>query len=326
MSDLKQNRVYLDPGDIEEAMRQLNRVYDLDASTLHMLRRILTFYPRPVLLYVDEANASLYGQTPLIDKFTFNMQTDELVLFSRDPMTFIDAMIEMAMYVAGFATMIGVDDHWKVEFTIGVWKPIRSRVKRQLDIPVVDEPQWIVGLPPAKEDAPLEDPYPFRTLVSQLDIVSFTQMVRLAARDDVEVNFPGGSDPRVIQVYIRMKTAMNQVADGLHMEDWREFNHRLLQMVQDLEEEYQPHKLPVPVWWKRLEDGPDREEEPALVGDGQSGLVGDDLPDLLGEELPGERSAPDEESWNPFQTYVDELFDDDLPSPDDYAPDDPGYI
>lgn len=321
MSDLKQYRVYLDPNDLEAATRELSRVYDLDVHTLQVLRRILVLCPRPVLLYVDEVSASLYGDMPLVDKFTFNMQTDELILFSRDPITLIDALIEMAMYVVGFVTMIGVDDHWKTEFTIGAWKPVRNRVKRQLGIPVMDEPQWIVGLPPSQEEAPLEDPYPFRTLVSELDIVSFTQMVRLAARNDVEVNFPGGSDPRVIQVYIRMKTAMNQVADGLYMDDWREFNHRLRQMVQDLEDEYQPQTLPAPLWWQQRQEGmagTDRGDTSALIGKGSASP--------LSSETSAESAALDDEPWNPFESYVNKLFEDDPSTLDDHAPDDPSYI
>ncbi len=302
MSNLKQNRVYVDPGDPEAALQQLARVYALNEETLAMLRRVIALYPRPVLLYVDEANAPIWSRDPLADKFTFNMETDELVLFSRDPMTFVDAMIEMAMYVAGFSTMMGVDAIWKVDFTIGSWKPVKNHIKRQLNLPVWDTPQWIVGLPPSPEEAMLEDPYPFRTLVSQLDLASFSQMVRLAARDDVEVNFPTGADPRVIQVYIRMKTAMHQVADGLGLADWREFNRRLLRTVQELEEEYQPHKLPVPLWWRERKDTDAPKEEPVLAGEGDAGEAGP----------PGEPKEPEagEKPWDPFEAYIDQLFDD----------------
>ncbi len=321
MSDMKQNRVYLDPEDIDESLRQLRRIYDLDAETLEMLRRVMELYPRPVLLYVDEANAPLYSQIPLMDKFTFNLQTDELVLFSRDPMTFIDALVEMAMYAAGFATLMGVDEQWKVEFVIGAWKPVKNRIKRRLGIPVNDEPQWVVGLPPPPDEAPPEDPYPFRTLVSQLDLASFTQMVRLGARDDVEVNFPSGTDPRVIQVYIRVKTAMYQVAEGLTLDDWREFNRRLLQMIQELEEEYQPHNLPVPVWWRQILDRAHPEEGPTPVGQGErDGINGPVDP---ANNLPAPDAAgPKSDEWNPFAAYLDQLFDGDLPSPDGPPPND----
>ena len=171
----------------------------------------------------------------------------------------------MGMYMTGFTTLMGAEDYWKVEFSIGAWKPVKNSIKRQLGIPVLDEPLWVVGLPPTPEDGILEDPHPFRTLVSRLDIVSFNQMVRLAARDDVEVNFPNGADPRVIEVYIRMKTAMYQVADGLSLEDWREFNRRLLHMLQELEPEYRPEALPVPDWW-----------QPGLASSSKPGFPGSD--------------------------------------------------
>ena len=157
---------------------------------------------------------------------------------------------------------------------------------------MLDEPLWVVGLPPSPEDAILDDTHPFRTLVAHLDKASFSQMVHLAARDDVEVNFPNGTDPRVIQVYIRMKTAMYQVADGVSLPDWRQFNRRLVQTIQDLEEEYNPEELPLPTWWKRF--APDNALKPP------------------GSEIPPRPSHfEDPRAWNPFEPFLDELFDDD---------------
>ncbi len=316
---MKDNRVLLDPNNPDQALLHLAYAYDLDADTLEFLRRLLRLFKRRVQLYVDESSTLFYGQMPLVDRFTFNMQADELILFASDPMTFVDALTEMAMFLAGFTTMIGVDESWKVEFTIGAWKPVKNRLKRELGIPVIDEPLWVVGLPADPESGPAEDANPFRTLVSQLDIASFTQMVRLAARDDVEVNFPSGTDPRVIQVYIRMKTALNQVADGISLDDWREFNHRLLLTVQNLEDEYAPHNLPLPAWWDdRAPDPGDPEGElddlrfRVLDPDEWPEGVRDDLPPRPGD------AAPDE-GWDPFQTYLNELFDADDDDTDDAA-------
>ncbi len=305
---MKQNRIVLDPDAIDDVLQQLAVTYDLDSGTLEYLGRIIALYPRPVTMYVDESSALFYGQTPLVDRFTFNLQADELVLFASDPLTFLDATIEMAMYLAGFATMLGVEEQWKVEFTIGAWKPVRSRIKRELGIPVIDEPLWIVGLPPEGEGAVSEEPHPFLTLVSRLDIASFTQMVRLAARDDVEVSFPAGADPRVIEVYLRVRAAIEQVARGISLTGWREFNRRLLLMVQELEAEYQPASLPIPHWWR------------------QPGLLEDAAPDAIPEEpqaapldrLPGQGEPPaeegetpsDRERWDPFAAYLDELLRD----------------
>ena len=336
---MKENRILLDPKNPDAAIMQMARSYELDADTLEFVRRILGTFSRKALLYVDESSTVFYGQMPLVDRFTFNMQSDELILFSSDPLTFVDAMIEMTMFLAGFTTMIGVDEGWKVEFAIGAWKPVKNRLKRELGIPVIDEPLWVVGLPPDSEDGPAEDVNPFRTLVSQLDIASFTQMVRLAARDDVEVNFPTGADPRVIQVYIRIKTALNQVADGISIADWREFNHRLLLTVQDMEEEYQPHNLPLPAWWERGEHPGSPEsgratEQPAaddlqfrvldpeelsdVLRDGVADLAETMLDSLLGSEE--EKAVEPTSEWDPFESYIDELFnDDDTDAPHDSA-------
>ncbi|MBN2472719.1 MAG: hypothetical protein JXN59_18490 [Anaerolineae bacterium] len=310
---MKENRVLLDPKNPDEAIMQLAYSYDLDADTLEFLRRLLILFKRKVLLYVDESSTLFYGQMPLVDRFTFNMQADELILFASDPMTFVDALTEMAMFLAGFTTMIGVDESWKVEFAIGAWKPVKNRLKRELGIPVIDEPLWVVGLPVDPDSPPTDEINPFRTLVSQLDIASFTQMVRLAARDDVEVNFPSGTDPRVIQVYIRMKTALNQVADGITLDNWREFNHRLLLTVQNLEEEYEPHNLPLPAWWE--EDAPDSAVPEGELEDLQFRVLDpDEWPEGVREDLPArpdvdQPEAPPDDAWDPFQTYIDELFD-----------------
>ncbi len=310
MSEMNHNRIDIDPNDVEGALQKLALIYDLDSDTLGLLRRVIQIFPHTVTLYVDESNAFTYRQTPLDDKFTFNMQTDELILFSRDPMTFIDALVEMAMYLVGFTTLMGVEQYWKVEFAIGSWKPVKNHIKRELGIPVLDEPLWVVGLPPSSpegfspEDPSSDDPHPFRTLVSQLDIASFTQMVRLAARDDVEVNFPVGADPRVIQVYIRFKTAMYQVGEGLGLDGWQEFNRRILMMVQDLEEEYRPEMLPVPAWWRQQDEALDSPADPVPP----SAQTGQEPADRFTKT---ERPARKSTTWNPFEAYIEELFNDD---------------
>lgn len=306
---MKHNRIVLDPDAVDDVLQQLAVFYDLDSGTLEYLGRIIALYPRPVTMYVDESSALFYSQTPLVDRFTFNLQSDELVLFASDPLTFIDATIEMAMYLAGFTTMLGVDEQWKIEFAIGAWKPVKSRIKRELGIPVIDEPLWIVGLPAEGEDAGRGEPHPFLTLVSRLDIASFTQMVRLAARDDVEVNFPPGADPRVIEVYVRTKTVLERVADGLSLPGWREFNRRLLLAVQELEAEYQPASLPIPHWWQQpglLVDAPPEDairEEGTLPLDARTGEK-DSSP-------PGGAAPPGRDRWDPFAAYLEELFGDD---------------
>lgn len=291
MTEYRQRHVFIDPQDVDHALQQLGYLYDVDKDTQEMLRPIIALYPRPADVYADDSSVFYYSQMPLVDRFTFNMQTDELVLFSTDPLTIVDAMLEMAMYLVGFSTLIGVEDYWKIEFAIGAWKPVRNTIKRELGLPVLDEPLWAVGSDPqADADEVQGQEHPFRKLVAQLDTASFTQMTRLAAREDVEVHFPQGCDPKVIEVYIRMRTAMYQVSDGISLADWRTFNRRLVQMVQDLEAEYQPEGLPEPHWWQLGQRQPD--DAVAAPEDSAAG-------------------APSpSEGWDPFASYIKKLFGD----------------
>lgn len=251
---MKNNQVYLNPADVDYSIRQLKRFYRLDDGTLDALRPVIASYPKPVIMYVDEANAPLFANSLLDDLFTFNTQTGELVLFSADPMTFIDAFIEMWMYVSGFETLMGHNEYWRVEFTIGAWKPVKNHIKRQFGIPVREGISGIVGLPPEPEDMILDDPYPFRTLVSKYTIFSFTQMIRLAGREEVQVHFPDGTDPRVIEVYHEMRRAMHEVARGLSIHDTDEFNRRLHARLDEINLRYEPNTLPVPEEWQGNSD------------------------------------------------------------------------
>ena len=323
---MKNNQVYLDPSDIERSMQQLARFYRLDAATLAMLRRVVTQYPRPVIMYVDEANAPLYAQSPLDDHFTFNMQTGELVLFSSDPMTFIDALIEMWMYISGFETLMGDDSYWKVEFAIGSWKPVKNNIKDRLGIPVSSQIMGIVGLPPDPEEAPIEDPYPFKTLVSDFNLMSFTQMVRLAGRPDVRVNFPNGTDDRVKEVYFTIKKAMLVVGEGLDIFDATEFNRRLMVEIEELEKRYQPDKLPLPKGWQWA--GDDQEAASGEVG-GSDKKDEEDPKNEVGLMLGPPKDEPDygklpsgkkqknnadevddQLARGPFGEFIDQLFED----------------
>jgi hypothetical protein len=322
---MKNNQVYLDPLNIDASIRQLERFYRLDANTLGMLRRVLEHYPKSVILYVDEANAPLMAGSALDDLFTFNTETGELVLFSSDPMTFVDAMIEMHMFVAGFDTLMGADDHWQVEFAIGAWKPIKNTIKRRLRIPLQQSIRGVVGLPPEPGEAPLEDPYPFKSLVSTLNLFSFVQMIRLAAREEIRVHFPNGTDPRVMEVYFSVKRAMHSVASGLDIQDSEAFNERLRSKIQELDERYQPSKLPLPEGWESFmtdqdaasgaaegeEDpensvnlllGPEKDESRfgRLFSDRTEGRSDDDVEILRELRLAN----------GPFGRFIDSLFDD----------------
>ncbi|MBN1681374.1 MAG: hypothetical protein JW966_13920 [Anaerolineae bacterium] len=261
---MRQNYILLDPNNLNVTIQRLVEAYVLSPDTLDGLRRIIALYPHPVPMYVDEANAMLYDGLSLADKFTFDIKTDELVLFSKDEETFIDAFIEMAMYLSGFSTMIGNEEEWVIEFTVGTWKPIKNRIKRQLGITVSDQPRGVVGLPPSTEKNTGIDPYPFRTLVSHYDLGSFYQMVMLAARDDVAVYFPPETHAKVLAVYVYMRREIQEVAQSLSIEDYQVFNSRLIEAVQRLQELFEPANLPPPGWLRspasRPFDQPDSDE------------------------------------------------------------------
>jgi hypothetical protein len=323
---MKHNQVYLDPNDVDGSMRQLDRFYRLDNKTIETLRRILEHYPKPVIVYVDEANAPYLAASPLDDLFTFNPETGELVLFSADSDTFINALIEMWMYVTGFETMMGDDDFWKVEFAIGAWKPVRDSIKRRLKIDIKHEITTVVGLPPEPEETPLEDPYPFLTLVSTLNIISFTQMIRLAGREEVRVHFPLGTSPKVIEVYRIARRAMHAVGDGLDIQDVEEFNRRLKSQLDSLERRYRPGQLPLPAGWQF--SGEDREADSSPPPDEDEGagqvLLGPPDDEAPFGNLPnaadpwsGALFAPSEDdevdqriAKGPFGQFIDTLFDD----------------
>lgn len=325
---MKNNQVYLDPADVESSLRQLKRFYRLDDTTLEAIRPVIASYPKPVIMYVDEANAPLYANSLLDDLFTFNMQTGELVLFSADPMTFIDGFIEMWMYVSGFETLMGHEEYWRVEFTIGAWKPIKNAIKRQFGIPMKEGIQGIVGMPPEPDEMILDDPYPFRTLVSKFTLFSFIQMIRLAGREEIGIHFPEGTDQRVVDTYSDMRQLMHEVANGLSIEDVEEFNHRLHIKLEEIATRYEPSKLPVPEEWQGNSDT--RDAASGEIGsnthdsDKEDGSVGlmlgpSDEESPLGrllkrlEERNREKTMSDVDrklADGPFGAFIEELFED----------------
>ena len=245
---MRPGEITLDPQNLDHSLDQLAEVYNPLPEALDTLRRVLALYPRPVQIYVSEANAILYESMPLGDKFTFDTETDELILFSRDTETLVDALIEMAMYLVGFTTMMGAQENWVIEFTIGAWKPVRKHIKQQLGVPTEDRPRGVVGLPPTREKNAGQDAYPFRTLVSHYDLASFHQMVLLAGRDDIAVYFPPETHAKVLAVYVYMRRAMQEISLGINLTDYETFNMRLLQEIQRLEKLFNPASLTLPAW------------------------------------------------------------------------------
>jgi hypothetical protein len=292
---MRYGEVTLDPHNLDLSVNELALVYDLSPEEQENARHIIVLYPKPVEMYVDEASTILHDSMPLGDRFTFDIETDELILFSRRPAILIDALIEMAMYLAGFSTMMGAEESWVVEFTIGAWKPVKKRIKRLLNIPADDQPRGVVGLPPSKgkDSALAADSYPFRRMVSHYDLASFHQMVLLAARDDIAVYFPPETHPKVLSVYVYMRRAMQEVAQGIDLKDYESFNARLLQEVQRMEQLFSPADLSLPGWLH------DRHNDDPPFPDGPTSQTS---ADFLSDSPPID---------NPFEAFIEELFSED---------------
>lgn len=284
--------VLLDPQNVSESVNQLMTTYNLAPEDRPIFQQLVALYPQPVEMRYDEISAILQQDMFLADKFTFEMETDTLVLFSRDKDALIDALVEMAMYLAGFATMMGTEDTWVIEFTIGTWKPIRKQIKRAIGIHVADQPRGVVGLPPVSQGESADEPYSFQKLVSNFDRASFYQMVVLGARDDIAVYFPPETHPNVMDVYVSVRRSIKEITDGLSLSDHQLFNTRLVTEIHKLQERFAPQELAYPNW---LSDLADQDE---MQGTSASSLG----------MMPPPKSPPRND---PFADFIDELFSDD---------------
>lgn len=290
---MRTHAIDLDPDDLDESLQQLAFAFDLDLDELAMARRVLVLFPRATALTLDEFDPDTLHALPLSDKFAFDLETDTLTVFERRWETLIDALIEMAMYLSGFNTLIGSDDPWVVEFAIGAWKPVRKRLKRQLSIPVSDQPRGVIGLPPSAPPQARRVPAdPFRAVVSRYNRASFEQMVMLAARDEIAVYFPPETHPKVLALYVYMRRAMQEVAEGIDLLDYEQFNTRLLREIGRLEQLFHPATLPLPP------DAPPDDEAAR---------------DLLAAAAPPPADPPPLARDNPFAAFIEQLFPDDEP-------------
>ncbi len=296
--------IRLDPDDLSGTLHRLADALAPAPDTLDVLRRIVALYPHDAVLFLDETQADVYRQLALADKFTFDLDTDTLIVFSADTDTLIDALIEMAMYLSGFATMMGNDEAWVIEFTAGAWKPVKNRIKRQLDLPVNDKPRGVVGLPPAPDGTPPPDPYPFRTLVSAYDRGSFEQMVLLAARDEVAVYFPPEAHPKVLAAYVYMRRAMQEIAQGVDLHACQTFNERLIAALRRMDALFSPGTLPP------------AQSIAGVDGEGERG----DAANLFGLFTAAPPPPPPPRDDDPFAAFIEQLFsDDDTPNGDSRA-------
>jgi hypothetical protein len=210
-----------DPASIQELVDRF------DVRGTYYEEAILTalgLHNRPFILYVD----FLYRpqSSPLDDAFTFNIETDELVLFTDEPEALIDSILEMAMFMRGFNTLLGVEDEWKVQVAIGAWRHVRERLKATLQVVPLSGKRWSVNLE-------LET-------VAHFNTISFTAMVYLASLPDVEVVFPEGTSALVTSAYERLSRIMQAIALDVDLADHVKFNRRLNRAVAWIEEAILP--------------------------------------------------------------------------------------
>jgi hypothetical protein len=240
---------YIDNGDTD-SIEELISAFD-SQGTPHeaMIRKALEIHNRPFILYVDHINE--LNISPLQDAFTFNMETDELVVFTDDPEALIDALLEMAMFLRGFNTVMGVDDEWKVQIAIGAWRHVRETLKSELGLASPYEKVWTIE--------------PELETVEHYNQIAFGAMVFLASRSDIEVNFPQGTSQLCISAYRRLSHVMETIAHNIGIDDQARFNRRLSRALTWIEDSILPQNMspfddlfgPDGFSDKFFEDGPD---------------------------------------------------------------------
>lgn len=198
---------------------------DIKAYGHTALRRVIGLHNRPFAVTIDLENAPP-ELIPLVDAFTFNTEDESLIVYSNEPEVLIDAFIEMAMFMRGFNTIIGSEDHWKVDVAIGAWRMVRYNVK--LSLAVHDPEQQLLITPPVET-------------VDHLDFVTFSGMVFLAGQHGAVVEFPDGADQEVIDLFQRLRRMIAAVGLDLNLKDVEIFNTRLLRAINQIETALLPH-------------------------------------------------------------------------------------
>ncbi len=188
------------------------------------IRQALKVHGKSFILMIDRL--SQLQASPLQDQFSFDMNTDSLILFSDNPTSLIDGILEMAMFLRGFNTLIGVNEEWKIQVAIGAWRHVRESLKAEMNLPLEVEKNWGAALE-------LE-------AVEKFNMMSFGTMLMLSGRPDVEVIFPDGTSALVMSSYQRMTRILEAVALEIGLDDHAKFNRRLNRAVGLIEESILP--------------------------------------------------------------------------------------
>jgi hypothetical protein len=192
------------------------------------VRMALSLQNQAFILYVDYLNR--VDLSPLDDAFSFNVETGELVLFSDKPDTLIEALLEMAMFLRGFDTLLGSGQEWQIQIAIGAWRQVRKALEANLDLSI--ETGWRIVVEPDS--------------VRRFDINAFNVVAYMASRTNVEVVFPPGASALVIQTYRRLTTIVEAIAFDISLTDKDLFNRRLKRALRWIEESMLPSPEPSP--------------------------------------------------------------------------------
>jgi hypothetical protein len=168
--------------------------------------------------------------SPLDDPFTFNTETGELALFAEEPHVLLDAILEMAMFLRGFDTLLEDGEEWEVQVAIGAWRHVRENLLEQFALDT--EVHWRVTIDPSS--------------IERFTISTFSTAVYLAARPNLDVDFPPGCDAQVIEAYRRISRMLQAVALDIELGDYQKFNRRLRRTVAWIGETLRPSAEPSP--------------------------------------------------------------------------------
>jgi hypothetical protein len=217
---------WTDPNDLDTLEPLLEATGAKNTPFEVQYRKAISLQGRPFAVYIDYLNSAPREATPVQDPFTFDMETDELIVFSDDPAIMVDALIEMALYMQGFSTLIGVEEDWKIALAIGGWKYLRASLRQTLGLPSATEKTWVFMLSPEA--------------TRDFNADSFSQVVMLAGCPNVEVLFPPDAHERLVEVYPQLSRVIQVIAEGISMDDHAEFNARLRRAVTLVEERLSP--------------------------------------------------------------------------------------
>ncbi len=221
---MDKNNIYIDRDDPISLHALLDAFDAWGTEHEEPIRTALSIHNRAFMLHVEPVSEQ--ALSPLEDAFTFNMDTDELTIFSDNPATLVDALLEMAMFMRGFNTLLGVEDEWKIQVAIGAWRHVRQNLKLKYHLIPAVEKLW---------SATLDE-----ETVQDFDPLSFAAMVFLAGRSDLDVVFPEGANVQVITAYRRLARIIETVAYDIDIDDFVKFNRRLSRAIQWIEETILP--------------------------------------------------------------------------------------